>query len=79
MSETLATMATQTESFPARHFSQANPLGPGQDDVPALLRRVADSIEGLGRVWVQDLVLHNETTADGNWYSITVYFREESG
>jgi hypothetical protein len=26
------------------HFSQSNPAGPGQGDVAALLRRVADSI-----------------------------------
>ncbi|MBE1604224.1 hypothetical protein [Actinopolymorpha pittospori] len=50
----------------------------GQDDVPALLRRVANSIEEHGQVWVQDLVLHNEVTADEDWYSVTVYFREES-
>lgn len=52
-----------------RHFSQGNPAGPGQDDVPALLRRIAESIEQLGQVWIQDLVLHNEVTADGDWYS----------
>lgn len=68
----------KTESFPSRHFSQCNPAGPGQDDVPALLRRVADSIEQLGPVWIQDLVLHNDVTADGDWYSVTVYFREKS-
>ncbi|HCT77235.1 MAG TPA: hypothetical protein DGG94_07475 [Micromonosporaceae bacterium] len=56
------------------HFSQANPVGPGQDDVPALLRRVAATIETLGQVDIQDLVLHNEITADGFWYSLTVYF-----
>ncbi|MFJ8578130.1 hypothetical protein [Micromonospora sp. NPDC093277] len=70
-------MPQKTESFPSRHFSQSNPEGPGQDDVPALLRRVADSIEALGQVWIQDLVLHNEVTADGDRYSVTVYFREE--
>jgi len=73
-----ATMPQKTESFPSRHFSQSNPAGPGQDDVPSLLRRVADSIDELGRVWVQDLVLHNEVTADGDWYSVTVYFHEDS-
>jgi hypothetical protein len=57
-----------------RHFSQANPAGQGQGDVPALLRRVADSIDGLGDVEVYDLIMHNEITADGDWPSFTVYF-----
>jgi hypothetical protein len=56
------------------HFSQANPAGPGQGDVPALLRRVADSIEALGQVDVQDLVMHTEVTESGAWHSLTVYF-----
>ena len=62
------------DSWPIRHFSQANPKGPGQGDVPALLRRVADSLEKLGPVEVQDLILHQEITADGPWPSLTVYF-----
>jgi hypothetical protein len=37
--------------------------------------RVADSIEKLGPVEVQDLILHNEVTADGLWPSLTVYFQ----
>lgn len=60
------------------HFSQANPKGHGQDDVAALLRRVAESIETLGVVQVQDLALHTEVTADGDWHSITVYFHRET-
>ena len=61
-------------SWSIEHFSQANPVGQGQDDVPALLRRVADSIEALGDVSVQDLVMHTEVTQDGDWHSLTVYF-----
>lgn len=38
-------MPPEPESWTIRHFSQANPVGPGQDSVPALLRRIADSIE----------------------------------
>lgn len=56
------------------HFSQANPVGAGQGDVPALLHRVADSIEALGVVEVQDLVLHRQVTTDGDPESVTVYF-----
>lgn len=66
--------ANPTESWTVRHFSQANARGGESENVPLLLRNVADSIERLGSVVVQDLVLHNEVTAEGNWYSITVYF-----
>lgn len=67
-------MSEQTKTWTVEHFSQANPMGPGQGDVPALLRRVATSLERLGEVEVQDLVLHSELTEDGSeWPSITVY------
>ena len=65
---------SDSSGWSARHFSQANPAGPGQDDVPALLRRVADSITNLDQVEVLDLMMHNEVTEDGNWPSITVYY-----
>jgi hypothetical protein len=60
------------------HFSQANPAGKDQGDVPALLRRVADSISALGEVEVQDLVMHTEVTEDGGWPSLTVYFHRST-
>jgi len=47
--------------------------------VPALLRRVADSIEKLGSIEIQDLILENEVTEEGSWPSITVYFHETRG
>ena len=56
------------------HFSQSNPMGPDQGDVPALLRRVAASIEDLDVVTVQDVAFQNEVTEDGLWPSLTVYF-----
>ncbi len=59
------------------HFSQSNPAGPGQEDVAALLRRVADSVEKLGGVTVHDIVFHVELTDDGTWPSMTVYFEDE--
>lgn len=64
------------EPWTIKHFSQANPEGTGQDDVPALLRGVADSIEGLGSAEVQDLVMHTEITADGCRPSLTVYYHD---
>jgi hypothetical protein len=63
-----------SSGWSAQHFSQANPAGPGQDDVAALLRRVADTIAELGEVNILDLVMHVAVTEDGYWPSITVYY-----
>ncbi|MEH0972369.1 hypothetical protein AB0J85_02745 [Micromonospora echinofusca] len=71
-------MTSEPESWTIRHFSQANPVGPGQDSVPALLRRIADSIEQRSGIEVQDVVLHNDVTADGGCWSATVYFHDGS-
>ena len=60
------------------HFSQANPVGEGQGDVLALLRRVADSIDAFGEVEVQDLVLHIEVAESGAWPSLTVYLHRST-
>ncbi|MFF0190444.1 hypothetical protein [Streptomyces sp. NPDC005244] len=67
------------DSWTIKHFSQANPEGAGQANVPALLRRVADTIESLGSVEVQDLVMHTEITADGDRPSLTIYFHDAEG
>jgi hypothetical protein len=68
---------TAPQCWTAKHFSQANPKGPGQGDVPALLRRAADTIEHLGEVDVVDLIMHTEVTEDGDWHNLTVYFVDE--
>jgi hypothetical protein len=65
-------------SWIVEHFSQANPAGGSQGDVPELLRRAADSIDALGEVNLQDLVLHNEVTESGDWPSLTVYFHRST-
>lgn len=67
---------TMTDDWTCRHFAQANPKGEGQDDAPGLLRRVADSIEALGPVSIQDIVFHTEVTSEGSWHSMTVYFHD---
>lgn len=59
------------------HFAQSNPTGTGQGDVPALLRRVADSIEGLGNVQVQDITFSSEVTADEDDLTMTVYYHRK--
>lgn len=58
-----------------RRLVQANPKGPGQGDLPALLRRVAATLAGLGPVDVTGLSLESQPTEDGPWYSVSVYFR----
>ncbi len=66
---------TEDDRWTVEHFSQANPAGDGQENVPALMRRVADSIDGLGVVHVQDVVFHSELDDDGrDWPTMTVYF-----
>lgn len=70
---------TSNKRFTMFHFAQSNPLGPGQDNVPALLRRIADTIEQLGDVEIYDLVLHPKLTSDGeDWPSIIVYYDDEA-
>lgn len=70
---------TTAKSWTIRHFSQSNPAGPGCDSMPALLRRLADSIEALGPVEVQDVVIGAEITEHGPWRSETVYFHMPEG
>ena len=69
-------MAQDANHPVVRSFAQANPVGPGQDDVPALLRRVADTIEELGDLEVMDLVLHVEVDGGDHAYrpSLSVYY-----
>jgi hypothetical protein len=69
---------SELTTWAVEYFSQANPAGKDQDDVPALLRRVADSTDALGEVEVQDLVMHTEVTENGDWYSLTVYFHRST-
>jgi len=59
------------------HFSQSNPAGFGQGDVVALLRRVADSIDDLGAVQVQDVAFHSDVTGEEDDLTITVYYHRQ--
>ena len=56
------------------HFSQSNGDGPGSGDVAALLRRVADSLDALGDVQVQDITFHSQVTDGEDDLSMTVYY-----
>ena len=64
------------ESWTIRHFSQALPQGTDRGDVVALLRRVADTIERLGPVEVQDITFGTEVTENGPSHHLTVYFHD---
>lgn len=62
-------------AYRTNHFSLSLPVGPGQGDVPALLRHLAATLENHGQVEVRDIVYHNEADKDGeDWPSVTVYF-----
>jgi hypothetical protein len=65
------------ERWSVLHFSQSNPAGSGQGDVPALLRRVAETVEELGDVTVQDITFHAEPTAEEDEVSMTVYYLQQ--
>lgn len=63
------------ERWSTFHFSEANPSGPGQRDVAALLRRVAYSLDELGDVQVQDITFWSDPTGDGeDDLRVTVYY-----
>jgi len=67
-------MADPRDQWTVFHFSQSNPSGPAQGDVAALLRRVAESIEKLGDVQIQDMTFASEVTDGEDDLSITVYY-----
>jgi hypothetical protein len=62
------------QTWTINHFTQSNPNGTGQGDVAALLRRVADSLDALGDVQVQDLTFHSEVTDGEDDLHVTVYY-----
>ena len=67
---------TRSGGSPSHHVSLSNPLDDGAADLPRLLRRVADLIEaeGITAMEILDVVVHEEMTADGPWWSVTVHW-----
>lgn len=59
------------------HFAQSNPSGTGQGDVAALLRRVADTLDELGDIDVQDIAFHSEVTDGEDDLHMTVYYHAQ--
>ncbi len=63
-----------TDQWTCFHTSQGNSKGEGQGDLPKLLRTFADTVERLGDIEVLDLTLDDEITAEGSWFSLTLYY-----
>jgi hypothetical protein len=65
-----------SNTFSCRHFSLANPRSDRPDDLPHLLRRLADEIDRLeiAPMDLLDVTIHDEMTSDGRWWSATVYW-----
>jgi hypothetical protein len=62
------------DKWTAFHFTQANPEGAVQEDVPALLRRIADSIEELGSPTIANICFQSDLEDEGWRPSMTVYY-----
>lgn len=68
--------APAPEPWTCRHIKVSNPAGPGHQDVPRLLRAVADMIERIGDVRVLDLVLQEDKYRDGPWTAMNIYYQK---
>jgi hypothetical protein len=57
------------------------PVEPGRPNLGrrrlALLRRVADTIDGLGDVDVQDVTFHSDVTNGEDDLTVTVYYNQQ--
>jgi len=62
------------ESKSIQHLSVQSPEGTEQSDTPALLRLLADQLEEIGPIEVQDITIGTQITNDGFVYRLTVYF-----
>ena len=69
-----------TDTWSCRHFSLSNPENDGADDLPRLLRRIADMIEDhtIKPMELLDVTVKQEITADGPWWSVTVYWSPDT-
>jgi hypothetical protein len=63
----------EDQDWTIRHFSLTNPIGPSRSDIPALLRRVASTLEQYDDIGVQDVVFHNAAPDDDD-ATVTVYY-----
>lgn len=65
-----------TDEWTSQHFSLANALDDRPSDLAHLLRRVADEIDErhIGAMDLLDVTISSQMTADGPWWSATVYW-----
>ena len=65
-----------SDGYSCQHFSLSNPENDGADDLPRLLRRVADVVEeyGIRPMDILDLTVSQEMTGERPWWSVTVYW-----
>ena len=65
-----------SEPWSCRHIRLSNPAGPGERDVPRLLRAVADLLERIGDdIEILDLGLKEDDHPDGPWTAMNIYYR----
>ena len=72
-------MASDTgRDYTIFHFSQSNPKGRDQGNVPRLLRGVAKTIAEKGDITVQDITFHTELDDEAEWWpALTVYYSRD--
>lgn len=66
-------------SFPSRHFALRNPVDDGPEDLPKLLRRVADEVDlrGISPDDILDLTVSGEIEDFGLCWSVSVYWEPD--
>lgn len=69
-----------SNGYSCLHFTLSNPEDDGADDLPRLLRRVADLIEeyGIKPVDILDLTVSQEIVDEGPLWSVTVYWSPDA-
>jgi hypothetical protein len=69
-----------SDTYSCRHFSLNNATNDRPDDLPHLLRRLAAEIEAqaIQAEDILDLTVSQETTGDGPWWSVTLYWSPDA-
>lgn len=64
------------DAWTCLHFTPSNPRDDGAEDLPRLLRRVAEEVErrGITAVELLDVAVPSEITAAGPWWAVSVYW-----
>jgi hypothetical protein len=70
-------MTGAIEDYTTLHFSLSNPEGEGQGDVAKLLRSLADSVESLGDVQIEDITFGSQVTGGEDDLDFTVYYHRD--